>query len=432
MSRVRSGAAALVLVAIAIAACEKKPATAPVLGGGPAPPPLIAAVSPPARSVRVPEDVPIWAQFSAPLDTTTVNARYVFFKLDTQRIASTITWDAATRRIVITPLQRLALQHTYTIELAPGLRTAGGLTLGQAYFWQFTTSSVRKPAFPAPADGGGGASPFTALRWGGLTEASAGPIIYEVHAAADPVSPADTTLPALGSVTSGPFAPPVAWSQTAPTYWAVHVINLTTHERLVGPVWSFSTLPATTPIDSLVVDWTDWAMIDSVTRTTRRCQLDSLAMSPTMISVMRWRLALVDSTVQLAGAKIEFTPRYATVAAAAGPSVWSATADWIACTGMNYPGPPFSDPATGRLADAVVVRPNRIRLASDALTAHIEATMRFGGFYGYIFRAPRRMSFWGAGIGFGTDAAALTIYRYRPGPMPPAPRAAARLARRAR
>jgi hypothetical protein len=84
----------------------------------------------------------------------------------------------------------------------------------------------------------------------------------------------------------------------------------------------------------------------------------------------------------------------------------------------------------GKLADAVVVSPTRIRFASDALAAHVEATRRLGGLYGYLFRADRRRSYFGPGAGNPSVKATMWLYVYRtqPGPVPP-PLAAGRRSR---
>jgi hypothetical protein len=414
-------ATAGVLALLALAACEKKP-TAPITNGGGAPPAgsPIAAVFPAPRSVHVPDATEIWAEFSTDLDTATVNGHNVFFKLDTQRLPITIAWDAATRRIRITPLVRLALRRTYTVELTSGVETSHGVSIGPNYLWQFTTSGLRFPQLPHPVDGALGESPYSSLRWGGLTEAGVGAVRYEVHAGADPAVATDTSGAGLGSVPTIPFLPRVPWTLETTVYWAVHAINLATGERVIGPVWHFTTLPAATTIDSLVIDADNWSWNEAATPATRRCQLDSFAVLPSAsaLSVMKWRLAVFDTTIRLAGAKIEFSPRRSTIPADVGPTLWYANSDWVACTGVTYPGPPFTDEIDGKLADAFVVAPDRIRFASDRLTAHIEATMRYGGLYGYVFRAPRRMTYWGSSIGFGAGSAQLKIYRYRPAPAP--------------
>ena len=146
-------------------------------------------------------------------------------------------------------------------------------------------------------------------------------------------------------------------------------------------------------------------------------------MGPTMVSTIRWNLGPPDTSVRLVGAAIDLTPRGATIPAVAGPSVWFATASFFGCAHM-FPGPPSTDEVNGKLADAVVRASDRIRFSGDALTAHVEATRRLGGFYGYLFRAPIRRSYFGPGAGSESVRATLWLYTYRP--PAPAPLAAGR------
>jgi hypothetical protein len=111
------------------------------------------------------------------------------------------------------------------------------------------------------------------------------------------------------------------------------------------------------------------------------------------------------------------TPRQASVPAVAGPSVWYAIASFPGCA-HGFPGPPLTDEANGRLADAVVLRSDRIRFTSAALAAHVEATQRLGGYYGYLFRAPIRRSYFGLGSGNPAISAVMWLFRYRPPPAP--------------
>ena len=247
---------------------------------------------------------------------------------------------------------------------------------------------------------------------------------YEVHIGPDSASAADPTLPAVGVTTAPTFVPRNRWRQDGPNYWAVHAINAATGERLVSPVWRFDTFPAGAAYDSFPATAIDWNWIEASRPSAQRCTGDSLAMGPNILSTIRWNLGPPDTTVRLAGAAIELTPRYTTVPAVTGPSVWYAIEGFPGCL-HGYPGPPYTDEARGRLADAVVVRPDRIRLSSDAFAAHVEATRRLGGLYGYLFRAPFRRSYIGPGAGSATVRAVLWLYVYRPPPAP-APLAAAR------
>jgi hypothetical protein len=363
------------------------PATAP--SPGPEPPgptpARIEAVYPPPRSTGVIYDTRPWVRFAMALDTTTVDARHVALMADTRRLAIALVWEPSTKTLHIVPLERLELRHTYTIELTPSLRFADGATLGQSFTSQFTTNSLRRVESPLPMDGQGGESPFVALRWGGLTEGGYGQVRYEIHVASDPAQAADPGQPALATVLDPLYLPKTRWRQDGPNYWAIHAIHSTTGERMVGPVWRFDTLPADAPYDSVLAPFMDFTWVQRTTP--NRCTGSLLEMGPDVLCVLRWRLGPPDSTVRLAGAAFEMSAQAGTPAPGPnGPSVWYATSTWTACD-ATYPGPPFTDEAEGRLADAFARTPNVIRFSSDALAAHVEATRRLGGLYGYLFRS---------------------------------------------
>ena len=407
------------LIAALVLSCGRRTVAPPVVLPPVVPPSArVEAVAPPARGFGVLYDSPIWVQFTAPLDSTTISERTVFFKADTRRLPAALRWDPATRRLSIAPQDRLGLRQTYTVELAAALRFADGSTLGEIYSWQFTTNSLRRVQSPLPMDRQSEQSSFVALRWSGLTESSAGTVSYEIHAGPDSASAVDPLSPVLRSQAGPPFVPRARWRQDVPNYWAVHARNAATGERLVGPAWRFDTFPVDAAYDSIAVGASDWNWLESNATTRQRCGEDSLAMGPTIVSTIRWTLGPADTTVRLTGAAIELTPRYGTVAAVAGPSVWSTTGAFAACA-HSFPGPPYTDEANGRLADAVVLAPTRIRFSSDAFAAHIEATRRLGGFYGYLFRSPFRRSYYGPGAGSTTVRATLWLYLYRPPPRPP-------------
>ena len=100
--------------------------------------------------------------------------------------------------------------------------------------------------------------------------------------------------------------------------------------------------------------------------------------------------------------------------AANGPSVWYATSSWSPCD-ARYPGSPPTDEADGHLADAIAIPGNRIRFTSDALAAHVEATRRFGGYYGYIFRSGVTRRYWAPFSAGPSPVLWLYFYRRNPG-----------------
>lgn len=413
------GTVSLMVVAALALSCGRRTLAPPTAPPVVPPPARVEVVHPPARSVGVLYDTPIWVQFAVAVDTTTISDRTVFLKADTFRLPATLSWDPVTRRLGIAPRDRLGLRKTYTIELAATIRFTDGSTLGRAHAWQFTTNSLRRPNSPWPKDGGLDQSPFVALRWSGLTETTAGPITYEIRAGADSASATDPALPARGATAAPPFLPRARWGQDGTTYWAVHAMNAATGERLVGPVWRFTPFPAGAAYDSIAVAVINWNWLESNNPGLQHCSQDSFVMGPTMVSTIRWNLGPPDTTVRLTGAAIDLSPRLSSIPAVAGPSVWEATTAFPGCS-HGFPGPPSTDEAKGRLADAVVLGPTRIRFSSDALAAHIEATRRLGGLFGYLFRAPIRRSYYGAGSGTSELRAVLWLYIYRAPPTPTA------------
>ncbi|TMQ70123.1 MAG: hypothetical protein E6K81_13305, partial [Candidatus Eisenbacteria bacterium] len=373
--------------------------------------PIIEATDPPIRGTSVFYGSEVWVQFGVALDTTTATTHTVFLKQDTQRIPIALTWEPATRRLHLRPQVELSLGRTYTVELLGTLAFKDGSVLGQTYAWQFTTIAVRRPQSPLPMDGQGEQSPFVALRWGGLTEASAGPVVYDLHLAADSATAVDPAQPAAARLSGPPFVPRTRWHQDA-NYWAIHAINTGTGERLVGPAWRFATLAAGAPYDSVAASVMDWDWVDFPAPTRQHCNEDSIAMSPTITCTIRWNLGPIDTTVKLLGAGIDLSPRYATVPAVPVASVWYARYAWNRCE-QGWAGPPITDEVNGKLADGVVVAPTRLRFSSDALTAHVEATRRLGGLFGYLFRADPRRSYYGGGSGGPTVRATLWLRVYR-------------------
>ncbi|MBI5708771.1 MAG: Ig-like domain-containing protein [Candidatus Eisenbacteria bacterium] len=366
--------------------------TAPLAAG---PPPQVAAVSPAPRATFVLYDsTAIWAEFAAPLDSTSVSTLNVYLKVDTRRLPVAVSWEAARRRVHVAPLVVLDLNQTYTVELSPNLSTAGGTPLGQKYSWQFTTNSLRRPTSPAPASGASGESPFAPLKWGG-NEAIAGSVSYEVFAGDDSAAVAERRVPLLTSGAAAIFVPRTRWTQDATTWWAVTVVNLATHEQLRGPAWRFSVLAASTPVDSVaaVSLFAGYAYLDNG-RSRASCGADQFSCGPAMNTGARWDFGAFPPTAKLAGARLELRayPGYEDTLAQATVTAWVALASWL-CTQTAVGGVPLTDERNGRLATGTLVEPGHLRLESDELAAHLQATIRYATFYGYVLRASRAVRF---------------------------------------
>lgn len=403
---------------LAIAGCSKKvnaPPPAAML------PPSVEATSPPARSIGIRDDTPIWAQFDRDLDPATIDTRTVFLKVDTQRLPISVSWDAATRRIVITPTANLALFRTHTVELSPEVAAADGTKLGSSFFWQFRVISLRVPRTPFPIDGAAGESPLLTLSWLG-TESAAGNIAYDLWTGADSAAIATrSAAPAAHFVPKASFTPAIRWQMGSRLYWSVRAYNLTTDETLDGAVWRFDTLPGDTPVDSLTVPMRDWFYSISGsgfngTSYVRFCSGDSIGCGPPVDqNYLRWNYAGLGPGLRLAGAAIVLSPYeqyWGRMNATLG--LGSLTEVGTVCA----PGAitPFVKPvAGGVLATGEVLSGPKVRFSSDPLTAYIERTVRQNGPDGFSVYSSTRIQWVSPRVNYlpETPPPLLRLYVYR-------------------
>jgi hypothetical protein len=386
--------AALLLVLAAPACSRRRPA--PTQPGPETLPPEVKAVWPPPRSGSVVAGAPyqVWAEFNFPLDSTTVDTLHVFFMIDTRRLKVRVGWNGALRRINVYPSDPLNVLQAYTVELSPKLRSATGVPLGKTYSWQFRTCSVRNPFLGNPGNGELDVSPFVTLAWVGNLPGEPWPSYYEVFAGRDSAAVAARTVPLLYRGRSEYYLPRARWPQNgAPIYWAVNAVNTEWGDRAVGPLWQFGTVAASTRVDSLKVIFGSSGY--SPNNTLGRCNDAEIIFGPGYNAALVWYLESLPitfrRTARLAGARMLIASPIGYDAGAfdsSSTSLWSATTDW-ACDAIRLDGPPFANEAEGPLATGVHAGPSWIRFMSDPLTAHLEATIRHGGFYGYILRADR-------------------------------------------
>jgi hypothetical protein len=366
-------------------------------------PPSVTEVSPPARSVNVWYDTPIWADFAEPLDAATVSERNVFLKLDTRRLQISVRYDVAARRVTITPLEPVPLLRTLTVELTPRITTANGTPLGQTYFWQFNTNGLRRLTDPSPVDGATGESPVSMLTWP-ASDPTAGDIEYVLSYGTDSLQVSARTS-ARTSLRHAYYFPSPRWPLDATRYWAVTVTNHTTGETLDSPVWRFQTLPASTPIDTVTVfaDWHGyyWSRVGQT-----RCNI-GVTSGIEFLAAVHFPLGGLPNA-RLAGAQMRFPSANRTNMSQRAAQVWAMTADMPTCAIVAM-GPPFADNNLGALAFGIDGTPDpAILFAGDGLSAHLEAMLRHSGFYGYMLRSNTQTSY----TGFE-----LRLYFYR---VPPA------------
>lgn len=408
-------ACALVLALAAGCGDGVKPPVAPPANETPPAdlPPPIEAVFPAPRSTGVFYDTDIWVRFSEPLDPASVNERTVFLKLDTVRYPVTLTYDAPSRAIRVAPRVRLALLRTYTVEITSRVTTADRRPLAPG-FWQFRTNGLRRLENPYPVPGTQNESPFVFLRWG-ETETSAGVIVYHVYAGADSAAiAARSTAPIYNGVVPS-LVPGKSWGLATRLYWAVTAENRTSVEQLDSPVWSFETLPAGLPVDSLALGASEWGQFDRTTNL-MSCFTEFIFAGSRYNDGIRWPQERDAPNLKLARAQIRM---YAVAGnpLSGAPAIYPVRDPWASCGYSN------TVPATDnvKIADAfrIGLTPH-IAFESEALTAYAEAVGRSGPAYGFSLRATTSVSF--LSPRYGADGPVLVLYYYRTAPAPAAGR----------
>ncbi|MEO5879220.1 MAG: Ig-like domain-containing protein [Candidatus Eisenbacteria bacterium] len=389
------------------------------------PPPQVLATQPVARSSGVVYDTPISVDFSTEMDASTLTTGNVFLKLDTQRVPILLAWNATTRRLTIQPQARLQLRRTYTVELTSGIRTADGQGFGDAgWYFQFTTNSARRPDNARPRTGDSNESPFVMLSWDS-TETVAGNISYEVWGGLDSVMVAVRAGTPLVTSPRARWLPETRWPLGQRIYWAITVVNATTAERFLGPVRSFSTLPNGVALDSLLVRGQDSGinyLIFGVSPVYpyQFCSSDSVWSQSGTQSWMTFPLSGLPADVRVASARLEVYTfnHYVSRLPTTTLTLWSSKLDWPRPCRTNIQfreSLPIQDQA---VATGHQESDRRILFVSDLLAAHVEASVRRGGFFGYEFVTSQRIAYATARILDATYHPYLKIHYYRPGPGP--------------
>jgi len=363
----------LLLFALGLLAGCSKHVSGPAATQAPLPPALV-ATQPVARATGVLYDGEIWGQFDRPLDPSTVDDHSVFLKLDGQRIPIDVSYEAITRRIVLKPTVVLELQRTYTVDFSPAVHDADGVPLADGVYFQFTTNSLRRVPYDYPA-AGALEGPLTSLGWNG-SQTLDGNLFYEIYASEDSSDVELRRVPFLQRSVFTRFVPTHGWRPGSRVFWAITSENLTTGERLTGPMRSFRVLEASLPEDSVTLAPRDWGSNDLLSRNTQYCTRNTMPSGPRFNAAIHWDYALLPAGVRVTGARMSVslvdTDTGKIPSSAIG--AWMTQNDWSACS-IVAPGPPFHE-LSGLLADAVQVSGVQADFAADRLGAFVEAQAR--------------------------------------------------------
>uniref|UniRef100_A0A832MJ69 SbsA Ig-like domain-containing protein n=1 Tax=Eiseniibacteriota bacterium TaxID=2212470 RepID=A0A832MJ69_UNCEI len=345
-------------------------------------PPAVRAVSPAPRSTGVLYDEAIWIEFSLPVDAATLTPNNVYLKLDTARQPVTLSWDAARGRLALVPGVRLRLRRTYTVEITPRVRTASGAAVApQGWFWQFTTNSLRRIARPRPADGVAGESPVTRLAWE-ATDAESGPVDYVAWIGPDSAAIAQRAVAPIAASRRATWFPRSPWPLGTRLYWTVSATHVETRERMDGPVWRFDTLPPDTPLDSIVVAPASWGYCQHSTGRSF-CGSGQIVAGQSYTNAIRWRMPGGDA-LRLAAARVTFGTSTSQAPAAYRPALFATEGAWEGCSVTQ--NRPAHDPLLELASDGASLNTGAVTFRSTLFAAHLEASVRDAGVYGYTVR----------------------------------------------
>lgn len=374
----RAPALAALLAAALLSACGHEAPVAPP----PPPAPQVTFVQPPARSAGYAYDGQIWAMFDRALDPKSVDTTSVFLKQDTKRISCAVSYEPTSRRVVLVPRTTLALNTTYTVILTTGLRSQEGVALAQEYFWQFSTSSIRRVTYLGPALDVL-ASPVAMLRWSS-GDAVAGSLLFEVYAGTDSLAVANRTAPRVGRVTSNFLLPRATWPAGLRTYWAVSTTNQITGEKLDSPVTHFDVLPASAPTRTVSVGALAWGGIQNGRPTVQLCTQTALTVGTGYNAALLLDLSPGQLGKRIKSARLVM---YTTYNSGLIPLVTAnyCSPTWYSCA-MVYPGPPYVAPDGAVAGARVGTVVNEMIFESPGLAAWVEGMLRAtGDFSGLMF-----------------------------------------------
>jgi hypothetical protein len=178
-------------------------------------------------------------------------------------------------------------------------------------------------------------------------------------------------------------------------FWTVTAVNTSTGEVVDGPIGSFATLPAGTPIDSIRVASSEWGYFNPAQPNNHPCYSE-LVVSTTNISAARYPLSGLPAGLELAGARIEAATALANwpFLSDANATIWAARNAWAPCTiAPNFPTP---DMDIGSLSRGTVLTQGRLRFDDPVFISHLQRALSSGAPYEILVRADRTLNFsWG-------------------------------------
>ncbi len=201
-------------------------------------PPTVTGRTPASGTTNVPTTTAVTATFSEAMAAATVSATNVQLSgSGNVLVPATVTFNAATRTVTLTPTVALANGSTYTAAVKASVTDLAGNPMTGDVTWPFTTAVALQPptapGSPSPANGATGTNTSATLTW-----SATGATGFDVRIGTSNPPP----LVAAG-VTTASYTP-TALGAGATYFWQIIARNAA--GTTTGPVWSFTTATTTT------------------------------------------------------------------------------------------------------------------------------------------------------------------------------------------
>jgi hypothetical protein len=128
-------------------------------------PPTITARNPASGATGVPRSVKPTFTFSEAMNASTINTTTVQLRRGTTVVSASVSYNASTRVVTLTPASSLASATTYTVRVtggSSGVKDLAGNALASTQSWNFTTGTAFAPM--SIQDDGAGGNPPSIIR----------------------------------------------------------------------------------------------------------------------------------------------------------------------------------------------------------------------------------------------------------------------------
>jgi len=197
-------------------------------------PPTVTGRTPASGTTNVSTTTAVTATFSEAMATATMSATNVQLSGSGGLVPATVTYNAATRTVTLTPTAALANASTYTATVKAAVTDVAGNPMTGNVTWSFTTAVAvaaqppAAPGSPSPANGATGTNTSATLTW-----SATGATSFDVRIGTSNPPP----LVATG-ITTASYTPS-ALGAGATYFWQIVARNAA--GTTTGPVWSFTT-----------------------------------------------------------------------------------------------------------------------------------------------------------------------------------------------